>query len=92
MIPVDNKQQKEEILAVSDLIKHEVNVKDIELLEDASDILVKQIKPNFKTLGPRFGKDMKAISAKIQQFTADDIKKIEQNGVLDVEINKIASD
>ena len=88
MIPVDSVNQKEEILAVADLIKHEVNIKEIELLEDASDILVKQIKPNFKALGPRFGKDMKAISAQIQQFTTEDIKKIEQNGVLDVEINE----
>ena len=87
MIPVDNEQQKEEILAVSDLIKHEVNVKDIELLEDASDILVKQIKPNFKTLGPRFGKDMKAIASIVINFTAEDINKIEQNGNLDVEVN-----
>ncbi|WP_104735844.1 isoleucine--tRNA ligase [Hanstruepera ponticola] len=87
MIPIDSNQQKEEILAVADLIKHEVNIKDIELLEDASDILVKQIKPNFKVLGPRFGKDMKAVSAEIQKFNAEDIKKIEQNGVLDVEVN-----
>jgi len=88
MIPVDSAEQKEDILAVADLIKHEVNIKEIELLEDASDILVKQIKPNFKTLGPRFGKDMKAIAGQIQKFTADDIKKIEQNGVLDVEVNE----
>jgi isoleucyl-tRNA synthetase len=87
MIPIDSKQQKDEILAVADLIKHEVNIKDIELLEDASDILVKQIKPNFKVLGPRFGKDMKAVSVEIQKFNAEDIKKIEQNGVLDVEVN-----
>jgi isoleucyl-tRNA synthetase len=87
MIPVDNTQQKEEIEAVSGLIKHEVNVKEIELLQDASDILVKQIKPNFKVLGPRFGKDMKLVSNAINAFSADDIKKIEQNGNLDVEIN-----
>jgi isoleucyl-tRNA synthetase len=87
MIPVDNQQQKEEIKAVEDLIKHEVNIKEIELLEDASDILVKQIKPNFKALGPRFGKDMKLIASAISAFSADDIKKIEQNGNLDVEIN-----
>ncbi|WP_274474239.1 isoleucine--tRNA ligase [Mangrovimonas aestuarii] len=87
MIPIDNTTQKEEIVAVSDLIKHEVNVKEIELLEDASDILVKQIKPNFKTLGPRFGKDMKLIANEIRNFTATDIKKIEQNGALDVEIS-----
>ncbi len=87
MIPIDNEQQKEEILAVSELIKHEVNVKSVELLEEASDILVKQIKPNFKALGPRFGKEMKLIANTIKMFNSDDIKKIEQNGVLDVEIN-----
>ncbi|MDG4714983.1 isoleucine--tRNA ligase [Winogradskyella marincola] len=87
MIPVDNDQQKEEIEAVSSLIKHEVNIKEIELLQDASDILVKQIKPNFKALGPRFGKDMKLIASAISAFSAEDIKKIEQNGSLDVEIN-----
>ncbi len=87
MIPVDNEEQKEEILAVSELIKHEVNVKSVELLEEASDILVKQIKPNFKALGPRFGKEMKLIANAIKMFNSDDIKKIEQNGVLDVEIN-----
>lgn len=87
MIPIANPQQKEEILAVSDLIKHEVNIKEIELLEEASDILVKQIKPNFKTLGPRFGKDMKAIAGAVTNFSAEDINKIEQNGVLDIEVN-----
>ncbi len=87
MIPVDNAQQKEEIEAVSNLIKHEVNIKDIELLEDASDILVKQIKPNFKALGPRFGKDMKLVAGQINAFSAEDIKKIEQKGSLELDIN-----
>ncbi|WP_147677647.1 isoleucine--tRNA ligase [Algibacter pacificus] len=87
MIPIDSESQKNEILAVADLIKSEVNVKEIEVLEDASDILVKQIKPNFKVLGPRFGKDMKAIAQLVNNFTANDIKDIEQNGILDVEIN-----
>jgi isoleucyl-tRNA synthetase len=76
MIPVDSDQQKEEILAVADLIKHEVNIKDIEILSDASDILVKQIKPNFKALGPRFGKDMKLIANEINNLNADNIKTI----------------
>ena len=87
MIPVDSKQQREEILAVSDLIKHEVNVKEVELLDDASEVLVKQIKPNFKALGPRFGKDMKAIVGKVINFSAEDINKIEQKGSIEVEIN-----
>lgn len=87
MIPVDSAQMKEEIVAVSNLIKHEVNIKEIELLEDASDILVKQIKPNFKVLGPRFGKDMKAIAGVVNALTAEEIQKIEQNGSFEVEIN-----
>ena len=87
MIPIDSESQKEEILAVADLIKSEVNVKEIQVLDDASDILVKQIKPNFKVLGPRFGQDMKAVANVVNNCTADDIKKIEQKGILDVQIN-----
>ena len=88
MIPVLDAQQKEEILAVSDLIKHEVNVKEIELLDDASGILVKQIKPNFKTLGPKFGRDMKLISNTIQNFSQEDIFKIEKDGNLSIKIDE----
>ncbi len=56
-------------------------------LEDASDILVKQIKPNFKTLGPRFGKDMKLIANAVNSFSSEDINKMEQNGSFDLDIN-----
>ena len=87
MIPVLGDKQRNEILAVADLIKSEVNVKEIELLDDASGILVKQIKPNFKVLGPRFGKDMKLISSKIQTFDQKDIEEIEKTGKISVEIN-----
>ena len=87
MIPVTSVQQKEEIEAVADLIKYEVNIKEIELLQDASDILVKQIKPNFKTLGPRFGKDMKLIASAVNNFTSEDINKMEQNSSFELDIN-----
>ncbi|WP_299834984.1 isoleucine--tRNA ligase [uncultured Tenacibaculum sp.] len=87
MIPVLDDTQKEEILAVSDLIKSEVNVKEIELLDDASGILVKQIKPNFKALGPKFGKDMKSVSSEIQSFTQEQINQIEKDGQISIEIN-----
>jgi isoleucyl-tRNA synthetase len=86
MIPVLNESQKQEILAVADLIKTEVNVKEIDLIDEASGILVKQIKPNFKVLGPRFGKDMKAVANAITQFDQNHIKKIEQEGQISVEI------
>ena len=87
MIPVENAEQKSSILAVANLIKHEVNIKEIVLLEDASDILVKQIKPNFKTLGPKFGKEMKFIANHIRNFTKEDILKIELDGKMPIELD-----
>jgi isoleucyl-tRNA synthetase len=88
MIPVDGQQQKEEILAVSNLIKHEVNIKEIQLMEDASDILIKQIKPNFKVLGPKFGKDMRFIAAEVGKFTQEDINKIEKDKNISINVNE----
>jgi isoleucyl-tRNA synthetase len=87
MIPVLDANQRAEIEAVSDLIKAEVNVKEIELLDDASGVLVKQIKPNFKTLGPRFGKDMGLISKEIQGFGQEEIAKLERDGELVMDIS-----
>jgi isoleucyl-tRNA synthetase len=86
MIPVLDAIQRAEIEAVSDLIKAEVNVKEVVLLDDASGILVKQIKPNFKTLGPRFGKDMGLISNKIQGFSPVEIAKLERDNELEIDI------
>lgn len=86
MIPILDDNQRKDIEAVSDLIKSEVNVKEIELLDDASGILVKQIKPNFKVLGPKYGKDMKAIAAAVNQLGQEDIQKIEREGELMLEM------
>jgi len=87
MIPVLDVETKADITAVADLIKSEVNVKEVELLDDASGILVKQIKPNFKVLGPKFGKDMKAAAAAIMQFGQEEIAEIEKTGKITIEIN-----
>ena len=87
MIPVLDANQRAEIEAVSDLIMAEVNVKEIELLDDASGILVKQIKPNFKALGPRFGKDMGLIAKEIQGFSQEQIAALEQNGTLSIDLS-----
>ncbi|MFV8441482.1 isoleucine--tRNA ligase [Flavobacterium sp. LB2P44] len=84
MIPVLDENQRAEIEAVSDLIKAEVNVKEIVLLDDASGVLVKQVKPNFKALGPRFGKDMGLVSREIQGFTVAQISQLDKKGSLDV--------
>jgi isoleucyl-tRNA synthetase len=80
MIPVLDENQRSEIMAVSDLIKAEVNVKEIVFLDDDSGILIKQIKPNFKTLGPRFGKDMGLIAKEIQGFSSQQINQFEKEG------------
>ena len=87
MIPVLDANQRAEIEAVSDLIKAEVNVKEVELLDDASGVLVKQIKPNFKALGPRFGKDMGLISNVIQKFSQEEINEIDTKGELSLVIS-----
>ena len=79
MIPILNAKMQEDIDGVSTIILSEINVKEIEFLGKDSDVLTKQIKPNFKTLGPKFGKDMKLISRAVNQFSADDIKKIEMD-------------
>jgi isoleucyl-tRNA synthetase len=87
MIPVMDEQDKEDIEAVSDLIVSEVNVKEIELIQDTSGILIKNIKPNFKVLGPKFGKNMGLVANAIQNLSATDILNIEKNGKLNIEIN-----
>ena len=79
MIPVLNKEVAENLKHVQDLILSEVNIKELELLEDGAGILVKSIKPNFKTIGPKYGKQMKAIAGIVTGFSQDDIATIEQN-------------
>ena len=80
MIPVLSPKMQQDIEQISSIILSEINVKEIEYLTEGSNVLTKQIKPNFKTLGPKFGKDMKLISGVITKFTSEDIKKIEKEG------------
>ncbi|NQT76540.1 MAG: isoleucine--tRNA ligase [Bacteroidetes bacterium] len=78
MIPVPDKKFEKQLKAVESLILSEVNVKELEYLSETSGILVKNIKPNFKTLGPKYGKMMKQIAATVNAFTQDDIARIEE--------------
>ena len=86
MIPVLDKKTEEQILAVSELIKQEVNVKELQLInaEEASHLIVKQIKPNFKALGQRLGKDMKTVSGEIQNMTSEQISILEKEGKMTI--------
>ena len=78
MVPVLNDKVKRQVESIKDLVLSEVNVKELEFMTSDSGILVKKIKPNFKTLGPKFGQQMKAISQAISQFSSEDISTIEQ--------------
>ena len=88
IIPVLDETMKQRLESVSELLKQEVNVKEIQLLtnEEASHLLVKSIKPNFKTLGPKHGQDMKAISAATAKLTNDDIIKLESEGKINLNL------
>ena len=79
MVPTLNETFSTNINHVKDLILSEVNVKELKLIEEGSGIIVKSIKPNFKTIGPKYGKQMKAISALVGKMTSDDIASIEKN-------------
>jgi len=87
MIPVLDKKFERQLHDVEDLILTEVNVKELEYLQDTSGVLVKSIKPNFKTLGPKYGKMMKQIAAAVNAFGQDEIVKIEQEGRYMLEID-----
>jgi isoleucyl-tRNA synthetase len=79
MIPVLNKKFEKQLKAVENLILSEVNVKEIEYLQDTTGVLVKSIKPNFKALGPKYGKMMKHIAAAVNTMTQDDIAIMEKD-------------
>jgi isoleucyl-tRNA synthetase len=80
MIPVLNQEIAEHLMHVKELILYEVNVKELELLTDGAGMLVKSIKPNFKTIGPKYGKQMKSIATLVAGFNQEDIASVESNG------------
>ena len=87
MIPVLNKEQQDHIEAVKDLILSEVNVKEMNFVDNAAGILVKRVKPDFKKLGPRYGKIMKQLAATIASMSQPDIIEFEKNGTFTFEID-----
>lgn len=86
MVPVLDEHQKESIEAVKSLILNEVNVKDMKFVDNTAGILVKRIKPDFKKLGPRYGKIMKALAAQIQQMSQEDINAFEKAGTFTLQV------
>ena len=87
IIPILNDEFEQNLKAVEPIIKAEVNVKEIDLLKDASQVLVKTIKPNFKALGPKCGKIMKDVAATISAFSNEEICEFENNGAKTIVVN-----
>lgn len=87
ILPVSNDRQRMEIEALKEMILEEINVKQIEYVGDDSDIVRKKAKPNFKTLGPKFGKHVQAIAARIRECTAAEITTLEREGSLRLSSN-----
>jgi isoleucyl-tRNA synthetase len=90
LVPVLQESVREQIRRVEDLIKSEVNVKMVNYLDDASGFLSKKVKPNFKALGPKFGKDMKAVADVITGMSASDLATIEAAGAANLHGFEIA--
>ena len=87
MIPFSSENEKKEILEISELIKSEVNVKEVELISNSSGILIKKVRPNFKSLGPKLGKKLSAVMAEIKTLDDSEIQKIEANQPISITID-----
>ncbi|MBA3899950.1 MAG: class I tRNA ligase family protein, partial [Bacteroidetes bacterium] len=87
MVPVQDEYFQSLLEKVKDLVLSEVNVKEIEFLTHTEGVLVKKIKPNFKTIGPKYGKQMKAIAQAVAEFTQADISIIENKREYELQLN-----
>jgi len=79
LVPVLNDEQKDSLIKVKNIILEEINVKELNVIEGDSEIIVKKAKPNFKSIGPKFGKDVKKVQQTINNFAKKDIIEIESN-------------
>ncbi len=87
IVPVANERDRVEVQQMQEVILEEINVKRIEYVTDDSGIVRKKAKPNFKTLGPKFGKNVQAVAAKIREFSAADINLLERQGTMKISSN-----
>jgi isoleucyl-tRNA synthetase len=86
LIPLTDEREKAEIVKMKKIILEEVNVKELNFVDEESGIIVKKAKPNFKTLGPKYGKDMKTIAEIIKNLDSKTISHLEKNGVMDINV------
>ncbi|MFP4556598.1 MAG: isoleucine--tRNA ligase [Bacteroidales bacterium] len=87
MVPVLNEKFRNQLKKVEDLILNEVNVKELQYLDDSEGVLVKKVKPNFKALGPRFGKAMKEVAGAIASMSQSDIAQLEREETFPITVD-----
>ena len=87
MLPIADAREREDVHRMEDVILDEINVKAIEYVTDESGIVHKKAKPNFKSLGPKFGKSVQSVAARIKQLTPAEIARLEQAGTLELSVN-----
>jgi isoleucyl-tRNA synthetase len=88
IVPVKNNTERKRIENISEQLKGEINIKEVELLDDANSLLIKEIKPNFKALGPRFGKDLKAVTQAIKKLSPEQIQQLEEGENIQINLNE----
>ena len=86
LLPVSSSEFKSQVQAIEDIVLQEVNVKEIDYVEDASGVIRKRAKPNFRTLGKRLGADMKAANQHIQELSDSDIRAFEEKGEMTLQV------
>ena len=86
MVPILDPTFKRQLQEVESLIRSEVNVKELQYLEDTAGVLVKKIKPDFKKLGPKFGKDMKLVAGAVNQLSQEEIAQLELDGNISLDL------
>jgi len=89
ILPVSNEQDRAVIKQMEDVILEEINVKQIEFVTDDSGIVRKKAKPNFRSLGQKFGKTVQPIAARIREFTPQEISQLEREGTMTLPINGV---
>jgi isoleucyl-tRNA synthetase len=87
IVPISNEEQKQSIMKMEGVILDEINVKSIEFVHDESDIVIKKAKPNFRTLGQKYGKQVQAVAAKVREMTSQEITSLQRTGVFAIPVN-----
>lgn len=87
IVPISNEAQKQSILKMEDVILDEINVKAIEFVHDESDIVIKKAKPNFRSLGQKYGKQVQVVAAKVREMSSAEITTLQRTGALTLPMN-----